>query len=117
MYEISDHMMDYINEKNLGKKYLQKIKIPHEILFEKPIRDKDGFQIIISLEDYLEDLAEQMNGFLWEELHYKDKWKDITQIKLSSIIKKFDLYVCPFWLTFCELVKTSFDESVYTLKF
>jgi hypothetical protein len=117
MYEISDYMMDYINEKNLNKEYLEKIKIPHEILFKKPFKDTSGFQIIVNLEDYLNDLAEQMNGFLWEELHYKDEWKNITQIKLSSMIKKFDLCVCPFWLTFCEIVKTSFDESVYTLKF
>lgn len=117
MYEISEYMLDYIVEKKLSKNYLEKIKIPHEVLFHKPMRDKNNFQIVINLEDYLEDLADQINRFLWEELHYKDKWKNIEQIKLSAIIKKFDLSVCPFWLTFCEIVKTSFDESVYTLKF
>ena len=117
MYEISDYMMDYITEKKLNKSYLEKINIPHEVLYLKPFKDKNNFQIIISLEDYLEDLAEQINIFLWEELHYRDKWKNIEQIKLLSIIKKFNLSVCPFWLTFCEIVKTSFDENVYTLKF
>lgn len=117
MYEISEYMMDYIHEKKLTKAYLEKIKIPHEVLFNKPIDDNKNFKIIISLEDYLEDLADQINVFLWEELHYKDKWKNIEEIKLSTIIKKFDLCICPFWLVFCEIVKTSFDESVYTLKF
>ena len=117
MYEISEYMMDYITEKNLSKNYLEKINIPHEVLYLKPFRDKNNFQIIIGLEDYLEDLAEQINIFLWEELHYRDRWKNIKEIKLSSIIKKFDLPFCSFWLTFCEIVKVSFDENVYTLKF
>ena len=117
MYEISEYMLDYIIEKKLSKSYLEKINIPHEVLYLKPFRHKDNFQIIINLEDYLEDLAEQINIFLWEELHYKDRWKNIEQIKLSSIVKKFELSICPFWLTFCDIVKTSFDENVYTLKF
>ena len=117
MCEISEYMMDYIHEKKLNKNHLEKIGIPYEVLFHKPLNDKNSFSIIVVLEDYLEELADQMNRFLWEELHYKDKWKNIEQIKLSSMIKKFDLCVCPFWLTFCEIVKTSFNESVYTLKF
>jgi len=110
-------MLEYISDKKLDKTYLEKIKIPHEVLYEKPIKDKENFQLIIKLEDYLEELAEKIHQFLWEELHYKDEWKNIKEIQLSTIIKKFDLCICPFWLTFCEIVKTSFDESVYTLKF
>ena len=117
MYEISEYMLDYIAEKKLSKTYLEKINIPHEVLHLKPFRDKNNFQIIVSLDDYLDDLSDQINIFLWEELHYKDRWKNIEQIKFSSIIKKFELTICPFWLTFCEIVKTSFNESVYTLKF
>lgn len=117
MYEISEYMLDYINVNKLTKGYLLKINIPKEILYNIPIQEKNNFRVRISLEDYLEDLADQINTFLWEELHYKEKWKNLEEIKFAFILKKFNLPVCPFWLTFCEIVKISFDESVYTLKF
>lgn len=117
MYEISEYMLDYIFERKLTKDYLEKINIPKEVLDNKPIKDKSNFKLTINLKDYLEEMVDQINVFLWEELHYKDEWKNIEEIKLVTIMKKFDFPICLFWLTFCEIVKTSFDTSVYTLKF
>jgi hypothetical protein len=114
LFDVAEYMLDYIAENNLTDEYLIRIELPRNIIAGLPIKDKNGFELIIPLYDYLDEMVSQMNSFLWDELYYRENWKTIEDIKLSVLLKKFELPLCPFWLNFCELVKTSFAEEVYT---
>lgn len=114
LFDVAEYMLDYIEENNLTDEYLIRIQIPKNIILGIPIKDKSGFELIIPLYDYLDEVVSSMNMFMWDELHYRENWKNIEEIKLSVLLKKFELPICPFWLNFCELVKTSFAEEVYS---
>jgi hypothetical protein len=114
LFDIAEYMLDYIAENNLSDEYLMRINFPQNIILGLPLKDSNGFELIIPLYDYLDEIISQMNMFIWDELYYKENWKKIEDIKLSFLLKKFELPICPFWLNFCELVKTSFSEEVYT---
>jgi hypothetical protein len=114
LFDVAEYMLDYIAENNLTDEYLLRIELPKNIILGLPIKDKNGFELIIPLYDYLDEIVSAMNNFIWDELHYRENWKNIDDIKLSVLLKKFQLPICPFWLNFCELVKTSFAEEVYS---
>jgi hypothetical protein len=114
LFDVAEYMLDYIAENNLTDEYLLRIELPKNIILGIPIKDKNGFELIIPLYDYLDEIVSAMNNFIWDELHYRENWKNIDDIKLSVLLKKFQLPICPFWLNFCELVKTSFAEEVYS---
>ena len=114
MYEISDYMSAYIDEHQLSKEYLIKIGIPKNIVYKLPVRDKNNFSVIVDINDFLDEIEDRMNNFLWQELYYKDSYKTINDIKISLLMKTFDMPVCPFWLTFCDLVKTTFSEYIFS---
>ena len=114
LFDVAEYMLDYIAENNLTDEYLLRIELPKNIILGLPIKDKNGFELIIPLYDYLDEIVSAMNNFIWDELHYRENWKNIDNIKLSVLLKKFQLPICPFWLNFCELVKTSFAEEVYS---
>ena len=114
MYKVSEAMLQYIEENNINKSYLVKIGIPLHVVYELPIKDEKGFEIKISLLNYLDELEEEMINYIWQELFYKENFKNIDELKLAILIRKFDLKVCPFWLEFCNLAKIKFAEQIYT---
>lgn len=114
MYKVSEGMIQYIEENNISESYLVKIGIPLHVVYELAIKNDKDFEIIISLVNYLDELEEEMTNYIWQELFYKENFKTIDDIKLSTLIRKFELNVCPFWLEFCNLTKIKYAEEIYS---
>ena len=113
MYEVVEEMIDYIYENEITPDYLMKIGIPFPIVMGRPMEDINGISIVIPLNEYLDEIAERMELFIDSQLRLREE-KTIADIRLSSLLGKFDLPICPFWLTFCVMVKCYYNEEVFT---
>jgi hypothetical protein len=109
---VIEEMVDFIIENKLSNDYMVKIGIPYEVVNSRPIMDSEGFPLVIPIYDYLDELCEQMWIFIHEEILLKDKFKSEHDIKLSTLLKEFNLPLCPFWINFCDLVKIYLWEGI-----
>lgn len=113
MEELVEQMIDYIYENELTPDYLMTIGIPYPIVMGKAMMDSNGFKVVVPLNEYLDEIAENMEEFMFEEIKLGDE-KTLADIRLSTLLHKFDLPICPFWLTFCDLVKCFYTEGIFS---